>query len=187
MDEVRQIADQIDVDRIEELCHSLKNVRENGGRLFVLGVGGSAANASHMVNDVRKLCSIEAYCASDNVSELTARVNDEGWNTAYSGWLRTNRLCEKDAIFILSVGGGDAELNVSVSIINAIKVAKEQGAKVFGIVGREQGYTVKAGDCVVMVPCIQKLRVTPHAEEYQGIIWHCLVSNPILQVHSTKW
>jgi D-sedoheptulose 7-phosphate isomerase len=162
-------------------------VRESGGRLFVLGVGGSAGNCSHAVNDFRKLCGIEAYAPTDNVSELTARTNDEGWETVFAAWLRTSRGNSKDAVFVFSVGGGNLEKNVSPNIVAALKEAKSRDMKIFGVVGRDGGYTKKVGDCVVVVPTVEASRVTPHAEAFQAVVWHCLVSHPALQQIATKW
>ncbi len=185
--EVCRIAERIDREKVEEIARALATLRDHGGRLFVLGVGGSAANAGHAVNDFRKLCGIEAYAPTDNVSELTARTNDEGWETVFSGWLETGHLSDRDALFIFSVGGGDAERNVSPNIIRAVDLAKNRGAKVFGVVGRESGYTAMAGDCVVVIPQVAPDRVTPHTEAFQAVVWHCLVSHPGLQVKATKW
>jgi D-sedoheptulose 7-phosphate isomerase len=187
LDEVVAIARGIDSAAIETLCGELVKLRERGGRLFILGVGGSAGNASHAVNDFRKLCGIEAYAPSDNVSELTARTNDEGWPTVFSEWLKVSRANAKDAILIFSVGGGNMEKNVSPNIVSAIGVAKENGLAVLGIVGRDGGYTKKAGDCVIVIPTVEESRVTPHAEAFQAVVWHCLVSHPKLQKNATKW
>jgi len=185
--EVQKVAQEIDVAAIERLANELKALRENGGRLFFLGVGGSAGNCGHAVNDFRKLCGIEAYAPTDNVSELTARTNDEGWETVFAAWLRTSRAGEKDAVFVFSVGGGDMEKNVSPNIVAALKEAKGRGTKIFGVVGRDGGYTKKVGDCVVVVPTVDAARVTPHTEAFQAVVWHCLVSHPALQQISTKW
>ncbi len=179
--EAGKICAQIDVEKIEGLAEGLAKVRDGGGRLFILGVGGSAGNSSHAVNDFRKLCGIEAYSPIDNVSELTARTNDEGWETVFSGWLEVSQLSDEDAILIFSVGGGDAERNVSVNLVRAIDLAKKRGAKVFGIVGRDSGYTAKRGDVVVVVPQVNPDRVTPLSEAFQAVVWHCLVCNPKLQ------
>ena len=187
LDEVVAIARGIDSAAIETLCSELVKLRERGGRLFILGVGGSAGNASHAVNDFRKLCGIEAYAPSDNVSELTARTNDEGWPTVFSEWLKVSHANAKDAILIFSVGGGNMEKNVSPNIVSAIGVAKENGLAVLGIVGRDGGYTKKAGDCVIVIPTVEESRVTPHAEAFQAVVWHCLVSHPKLQKNATKW
>ncbi len=186
-DEVVKVARQIDVAGVERLAGELKALREREGRLFFLGVGGSAGNCGHAVNDFRKLCGIEAYAPTDNVSELTARTNDEGWDTVFAAWLRTSRANSKDAIFVFSVGGGNVEKNVSPNIVAALKEAKERGMKVFGVVGRDGGYTKKVGDCVVVVPTIEASRVTPHTEAFQAVVWHCLVSHPALQQIATKW
>jgi D-sedoheptulose 7-phosphate isomerase len=185
--EVQKICLAIDVDVVEKLAHELASLRERGGRLFLLGVGGSAGNCSHAVNDFRKLCNIEAYTPVDNVSELTARTNDEGFDTIFTGWLEVSRISDKDALLIYSVGGGDAERNVSVNLMRAIDLAKSRGAKVFGIVGRATGYTAKKGDVVVVVPEVNAAHVTPLSEGMQAIIWHSLVSHPDLQVRKTKW
>lgn len=185
--EVVKVAELIDIELIEKLAHELKDLRDRGGRLFFLGVGGSAGNCSHAVNDFRKLCGIEAYAPVDNVSELTARTNDEGWETVFAGWLKVSNAKANDAVFVLSVGGGNLERNVSPNIVMALKLAKERGLKIFGVVGRDGGYTKQVGDCVVIVPTVDENRVTPHAEAFQGVVWHCLVSNPVLQQMSTKW
>jgi D-sedoheptulose 7-phosphate isomerase len=181
------ICAQIDVGKIEALASALNAVRERGGRLFMLGVGGSAGNCSHAVNDFRKLCGIETYSPVDNVSELTARANDEGWDTIFVGWLDVSRLNERDAIFIFSVGGGDVERNVSTNLVKAVDFARSRGAKVFGIVGKETGYTAKNGDVVVVVPQVKAEWVTPLSEAFQAVVWHCLVSHPALQIRKTKW
>jgi D-sedoheptulose 7-phosphate isomerase len=185
--EVSQIAGQLVPEEIEALCDELVQLRARDGRLFILGVGGSAGNCGHAVNDFRKLCGIEAYAPTDNVSELTARTNDEGWPTVFSEWLKVSRANAKDAILIFSVGGGNLEKNVSPNLVAAIQEAKARGLKVFGIVGRDGGYTKKAGDVVVVIPTVADSRVTPHAEAFQGVVWHCLVSNPKLQKMATKW
>ena len=185
--EVVKVAQQIDLEGVERLATELVKIREGGGRLFVIGVGGSAGNCGHAVNDFRKLCGIEAYAPTDNVSELTARTNDEGWETVFAAWLRTSRGGAKDAVFVFSVGGGNLEKNVSPNIVAALKEAKTRGMKVFGVVGRDGGYTKKVGDCVVVVPTVEPSRVTPHAEAFQAVVWHCLVSHPALQQIATKW
>lgn len=187
IDEAAKICAQIDTQKIERLADELAALREREGRLFILGVGGSAGNASHAVNDFRKLCGIEAYTPTDNVSELTARTNDEGWETVFSGWLEVSRLRAADALLIYSVGGGDAGRNVSVNIIRAIELARARGAKVYGVVGKDAGYTAKHGDVVVVVPQVNPERVTPLSEAFQALVWHCLVSNPKLQKRATKW
>jgi D-sedoheptulose 7-phosphate isomerase len=185
--EIRRIAEEIDTGAIERLVGELAALRDRQGRLFLLGVGGSAGNCSHAVNDFRKLCGIEAYTPIDNVSELTARTNDEGWETVFSGWLEVSRLKADDALLIFSVGGGDAERNISVNLVRAIDLAKSRGAKVFGIVGRDSGYTAKTADVCVVIPQVNPARVTPLSEGMQGVVWHCLVSHPALQSRQTKW
>ena len=186
-EQAAQIAREIDHDRIDSLAVELAALREAGGRLFVLGVGGSAANCSHAVNDFRKLCRIEAYTPVDNVSELTARTNDEGWDTVFAAWMEISRANDKDAILVFSVGGGDAERNISANIVRAVDEAKSRGMKVFGIVGRATGHTARNGDVVVVVPEADPALVTPHSEAFQAVVWHCLVSHPVLQVNKTKW
>jgi D-sedoheptulose 7-phosphate isomerase len=187
LDETVETARRIDPAAIEALCGELAKLRDRDGRLFIIGVGGSAGNAGHAVNDFRKLCGIEAYAPTDNVSELTARTNDEGWPTVFAEWLKVSRANAKDAILIFSVGGGNMEKNVSPNIVSAIGVAKERGMRVLGVVGRDGGYTKKAGDCVVVIPTVEESRVTPHAEAFQAVVWHCLVSHPLLQKNATKW
>jgi D-sedoheptulose 7-phosphate isomerase len=186
-EEVGKVAGSIDIAGIEKLAQELKALRERNGRLFFLGVGGSAGNCGHAVNDFRKLCGIESYAPTDNVSELTARTNDEGWDTVFSAWLRTSRANKNDAVFVFSVGGGNLEKNVSPNIVAGLKEAKERGLKVFGVVGRDGGYTKKVGDCVIVVPTVDASRVTPHTEAFQAVVWHCLVSHPALQQVATKW
>jgi D-sedoheptulose 7-phosphate isomerase len=185
--EVRDIVGRLDEAAIERLVQGLCAVRARGGRLFMLGVGGSAANASHAVNDFRKIAGIECYAPTDNVSELTARTNDEGWPTVFASWLETSRLNEKDGVFIFSVGGGDLEKNISPNLVHAIDLAKKRSASVFGIVGRDGGYTVRRGDAVVVIPTVNPATVTPHAEAFQAVIWHLLVSHPDLKQMPTKW
>jgi D-sedoheptulose 7-phosphate isomerase len=185
--DVQKICAAVPLEIIEKLAQELVKLRARNGRLFLLGVGGSAGNCSHAVNDFRKLCDIEAYSPVDNVSELTARTNDEGFETIFTGWLEVSRLDEKDALLIYSVGGGDAERNVSVNLVRAIDLAKSRGAMIFGIVGRASGYTAKKGDVVVLIPEVNPSRVTPLSESMQTVVWHCLVSHPDLQVRGTKW
>ncbi len=185
--EVVETARRLDPEAIEALCGELASLRDRDGRLFIIGVGGSAGNCSHAVNDFRKLCGIEAYAPTDNVSELTARTNDEGWPTVFSEWLKVSRANAKDAILVFSVGGGNLEKNVSANIVSAITEAKTRGLRVLGVVGRDGGYTKKAGDCVVVIPTVEESRVTPHAEAFQAVVWHCLVSHPKLQKNATKW
>jgi D-sedoheptulose 7-phosphate isomerase len=187
LSETERIAALLDPELIEDLVRELVSLRERGGRLFVLGVGGSAGNCGHAVNDFRKLCGIEAYAPTDNVSELTARTNDEGWETVFAAWLKISRANSNDAIFVLSVGGGNLERNVSPNIVAALKEAKSQGLKVFGVVGRDGGYTKQVGDVVVVIPTVDASRVTPHTEAFQAVVWHCLVSHPSLQQIATKW
>jgi len=186
-DEVVKIAQSIDAAGVENLATELAALRQRGGRLFFLGVGGSAANCSHAVNDFRKLCGIEAYTPVDNVAELTARTNDEGWDTVFAAWLKTSRANKNDAVFVFSVGGGNVEKNVSANIVAGLKEAKQRSMKIFGVVGRDGGYTKQVGDCVVVVPTVEASRVTPHTEAFQAVVWHCLVSHPKLQQVSTKW
>lgn len=172
---------------VAHLVAQLADLRDNGGRLFILGVGGSAANASHAVNDFRKLCGIDAYAPTDNVSELTARTNDDGWESVFAGWLRVSRLSSSDALLIFSVGGGNEEKNVSVNLIRAIQYAKTMGAKVYGIVGRDGGYTKAHADLVVHIPTVDEALVTPLAEAFQAVVWHALVSHSALQKQKAKW
>ncbi len=186
-EQVAEIGRRIDLAAVAELVDKLAILRGRGGRLFVLGVGGSAANASHAVNDFRKLCEIEAYAPTDNVSELTARTNDEGWSTIFAAWLRTSRADSNDAIMVLSVGGGDLERNVSPNLVAAVDEAKSRGLMVLGIVGRNGGYTAKAADAAIFVPVVDPDFVTPHTEAFQAVIWHCLVSHPKLKINQTKW
>ena len=185
--EVAQIAAAIDAHQIEKMVSELVSLRERGGRLFFLGVGGSAANCSHAVNDFRKLCGIEAYTPVDNVSELTARTNDEGWDTVFAAWLHTSKANKDDAVFVFSVGGGNVEKNVSANIVHGLKEAKSRGLTIMGVVGRDGGYTKQVGDAVVVVPTVEATRITPHTEAFQAVVWHCLVSHPDLQQSATKW
>jgi D-sedoheptulose 7-phosphate isomerase len=185
--EAKQILDLLDTQAIERLAGLLVDLRRRGGRLYVLGVGGSAANCSHAVNDFRKIAQIEAYAPTDNVSELTARTNDDGWETVFVNWLRVSKLCAKDMIFILSVGGGDLEKNISPNLVRALQYAKEIGATIGGICGRSGGYTAKVADACVIVPTVNAATVTPHAEAFQGVVWHLLVSHPALKASETKW
>jgi D-sedoheptulose 7-phosphate isomerase len=182
-----KICDMLDVSKIEQMLDVLIATRNQNGRLFILGVGGSAGNASHAVNDFRKLCGIETYSPMDNVSEMSARTNDEGWDTVFEGWLKTSNLSNKDVLMVFSVGGGSIEHNVSVNIIKAIQLAQEVGAKTLGIVGKAEGFTASEGDAVVVVPEVNPLLVTPLSEAFQSVIWHCMVSDPRLQLNSTKW
>ncbi len=185
--QVAEIAREIDHAQIVGMVDGLSALRERGGRLFFIGVGGSAGNCSHAVNDFRKLCDIESYAPSDNVSELTARTNDEGWETVFSEWLVTSHADEDDALFVMSVGGGNLEKNVSVNIVRALETAKARGMTVFGIVGRDGGHTKRLGDHVVVVPTVDPDLLTPHTEAFHAVVWHCLVSHPRLQKQATKW
>jgi D-sedoheptulose 7-phosphate isomerase len=184
---VADVATALDAAGIERLTQALADLRAGGGRLFLLGVGGSAANCSHAVNDFRKLAGIEAYSPCDNVSELTARTNDEGWDTVFAEWLKGSRANDKDAVLVFSVGGGDAARNVSLNIVRALDEAKRRGLRIFGIVGRDGGYTRQVGDEVIVVPTVDAELVTPLAEAFQAVVWHCLVSHPMLAVQRAKW
>ena len=185
--EVQQVTSQLNADAIEKCADELAKVRERGGRLFILGVGGSAANASHAVNDFRKICGFEAYAPTDNVSELTARTNDEGWPSIFSEWLKGSRINSKDGLLIFSVGGGNLEKNVSPNLVSAIQIAKKAGASIVGIVGRDGGFTAKEATACVIVPTVNAAHVTPHSEAFQAVVWHLLVSHPKLKVGQTKW
>lgn len=187
LQEVRDIVDRIDKASIEKLIQYLVEIRERGGRLFFLGVGGSAANASHAVNDFRKICGFEAYSPLDNVSELSARINDDGWESVFVEWLKQSRLSANDGIFVFSVGGGNLEKNISVNLVKALEFARERGAKILGIVGRDGGYTAKCADACVIVPTISPGSVTAHAEAFQAVVWHLLVSHPDLKSCEMKW
>jgi D-sedoheptulose 7-phosphate isomerase len=187
LQEASRIIDALDPDAIERVADALARVRGRGGRLFFLGVGGGAGNCSHAVNDFRKLAGFEAYAPTDNVSELTARVNDEGWDTVFATWLSGSRLRAEDGVFVLSVGGGSAEKNISANLVQALEYAKEVGATIVGIVGRDGGYTGKVADACVIVPTINPETVTPHTEAFQAVIWHLLVSHPRLKMAATKW
>ena len=187
LEETIQAVRQLDVDGIDRLAAGLAAAREAGGRLFILGVGGSAGHASHAVNDFRKICAFEAYAPTDNVSELTARINDDGWEGVLVEWLKTSRLGSKDALLIFSVGGGNVEKNVSVNLVRAIDEAKRRGARVFGIVGKDGGYTKKAADECVLIPVVSAERITPHTEGLCAVVWHLLVTHPALKVAQTKW
>jgi D-sedoheptulose 7-phosphate isomerase len=185
--EVAEIAAAIDKENIESAVSFLQSRRQMGGRVFVLGVGGSAGNASHMVNDLRKLCGIEAYAPTDNVSELTARTNDEGFDTVFVEYLQLSNISHRDAIVVLSVGGGSKERNVSTGLIKAIELAVNVFAPVISIVGKDDGYAAKNSDVAIIVPQVEPSRVTPHSESFQAVVWHCMVSHPKLQINSTKW
>ncbi|HEY7156983.1 MAG TPA: SIS domain-containing protein [Gemmataceae bacterium] len=182
-----QILAQLDPQTIDRMVSMLVKLRERGGRLFILGVGGSAANASHMVNDFRKIAQIETYSPTDNVSELTARTNDQGWETVFVQWLAVSHLCDRDMVFILSVGGGDLERNISSNLVRALQYAQEVGATICGIVGRNGGYTARVADACILVPTVNTTTVTPHAEAFQAMIWHLMVSHPALRAVEMKW
>ena len=185
--EVKAIAETLDASAIDRMARVLAEVRDGGGRVFFLGVGGSAANASHAVNDFRKIAGMECYAPSDQVSELTARINDEGWDSCYAEWLRGSRICERDAVFVLSVGGGNLEKRVSVNLVESLKLALRVRARVLGVVGRDGGYTAHAAHACVIVPTVSAELVTAHAEEFQGVVLHLLVSHPLLKRVATKW
>jgi len=187
LEETQRVTAQLDCGAIEKMVDELGRVRERGGRLFILGVGGSAANASHAVNDFRKICGFECYAPTDNVSELTARTNDEGWATVLAEWLKGSRLAAKDALLIFSVGGGNLEKNVSPNLVSAIQLAKQVGASILGIVGRDGGYTGREATACVIIPTVNPEHVTPHAEAFQAVVWHLFVSHPKLKVNRTKW
>ena len=187
LSEAAEILGRFDLDAIERTATLLADLRERGGRLFLLGVGGSAANCSHAVNDFRKICGIEAYAPTDNVAELTARTNDEGWPSVFVEWLKVSKLRADDAVLVFSVGGGDAERNVSPNLVSALQHAKSVGAKIAGIVGRDGGYTARVADACVIVPTVNAQSVTPHTEAFQAVIWHLLVSHPKLKAAQTKW
>jgi D-sedoheptulose 7-phosphate isomerase len=187
LDESIDVIRQIDADVVDQVATGLASARDGGGRLFILGVGGSAGHASHAVNDFRKICRFEAYTPTDNVSELTARVNDEGWDSCFSEWLKGSRINSKDAILVFSVGGGSVEKNVSVNLVRAIDEARNAGAKVFGIVGKDGGYTKQVADACVVIPPIAPERITPHTEGLAAVVWHLIVSHPALKAVQTKW
>ena len=187
LNEARQIIESIDAEAIEGMVKFLAQVRADGGRLFFLGVGGSAGNCSHAVNDFRKIAGFESYAPTDNVSELTARTNDEGWDTVFVEWLKTSRLSEKDAVFVFSVGGGDLEKNISPNLVRALQYAKAVGAGITGVVGRDGGFTATVADVCVIVPTVNPETITPHAEAFQAVVWHLLVSHPGLKASETKW
>jgi len=187
LDEAKAIIDQLDCSSIETMTKLLVSLRDNGGRLFLVGVGGGAGHAGHAVNDFRKLAGIESYSPSDNISELTARTNDEGWDTTYSSWLKVSRLSRKDMIFVFSVGGGDLNRNISPNIVRAVQYAKEVGAAIIGVLGRDGGYTASVANACIIIPTINPEMVTPHTESFQAMVWHLIVSDPRLQIMSNKW
>lgn len=185
--ETAEIISKIDIHECEKSVQILESVRDRGGRLFILGIGGSAANASHAVNDFRKICNFESYAPTDNVSELTARTNDEGWPTVIYEWLRGSHFNQKDGLLVLSVGGGNLEENISPNIVKSLQLAKELGASIVGIVGKDGGYTAKVADACVIIPTVNPSNVTPHSEAFQAVIWHLFVSHPRLKMRQTKW
>jgi D-sedoheptulose 7-phosphate isomerase len=187
LQEAAEILRRLDATAIEKVASLLAKVKADGGRVFFLGVGGSAANCSHAVNDFRKIAGIECYAPTDNVAELTARTNDEGWESVFTGWLRVSKLSPRDALFILSVGGGDADRNISPNLVSAIKLARQVGARVAGVVGRDGGFTAREADACVIVPTVNTATITPHSEAFQALIWHLLVSHPSLRENQTKW
>jgi D-sedoheptulose 7-phosphate isomerase len=187
LQEASDIIQQLDHAAIERMVEILAGVRARGGRVFFLGVGGSAGNCGHAVNDFRKLAGFEAYAPTDNVSELTARTNDEGWDTVFSAWLKGSRLRKEDAVFVFSVGGGSLEKNISPNLVRALQLAKEVGAAIVGVVGRDGGYTATVADACAIVPTVNAETVTPHSEAFQAVVWHLLVSHPALKVNATKW
>lgn len=187
LNEVSKIALTIDQDEIQSVANEILKTRDNNGRVFFIGVGGSAGNASHAVCDLRKLTGIECYAPSDNVSELTARTNDEGWDTIFSGWLKVSKLNNKDLIFVLSVGGGSREKNISPGIVNALELAKTRGAKIVGIIGKAEGYTRQVANASILVPTVNDKYITPHSESFQTVLWHLFASLPQLKVNATKW
>jgi D-sedoheptulose 7-phosphate isomerase len=187
IEEAAEILRRIDVEAIERAVDLLVALRERGGRLFILGVGGGAGHASHAVNDFRKICGIESYAPTDNVSELTARINDDGWESSFANWLRGSRLSERDMVFVFSVGGGNLERNISANLVRALEEAKKAGANICGIVGRDGGYTAEVADECVLIPVVNDAAITPHTEAFQAVIWHLMVSHPKLKFSEMKW
>jgi D-sedoheptulose 7-phosphate isomerase len=187
LDESIEILGRLDCDEIDRVAAGLASIRDAGGRLFILGVGGSAGHASHAVNDFRKICRFEAYTPTDNVSELTARVNDEGWESCFSEWLKTSRVGQRDAVLVFSVGGGNVEKNVSVNLVRAIDEARGAGARIYGIVGKDGGYTKQVAEACVVIPVVSQERITPHTEGLCAVVWHLIVSHPALKAVETKW
>ena len=187
LEQTSKIASMLDENEIRRAIEILKEVQKNKGRLFILGVGGSAGNASHAVNDFRKIAGIESYTPTDNVAELTARVNDDGWNSVFSNWLKVSNLNSKDVVMVFSVGGGNVEKNISVNLVMALKLAKQTGAKIIGIVSRDGGYAKEVADSCILIPTLSSETVTPHAEEFQAVVWHLLVSHPEIQTSQMKW
>ena len=187
LSEAKRIIEQLDGDAVERMVELVKSTRSKGGRLFILGLGGSAGNASHAVNDFRKIVGIEAYAPTDNVSELTARINDEGWAGVFEGWLAVSHLGKDDLVFVFSVGGGSLEKNISPNLVKALEYSRKVGARIIGVVGRDGGYTAQVADACVIVPTVNSQNVTPHTEAFQSIIWHLMVSHPLLKASQTKW
>ena len=187
LQECVEICNTINPDEIEDMANLINSVRSESGRIFFLGVGGGAGHASHAVNDFRKICNIESYAPTDNVSELTARVNDDGWDTCYVNWLKGSKISNKDLIFVFSVGGGNLEKNISVNILKSLQLAKEVGSKICGVVGRDGGYTKQVADVCIVVPNVNDHNVTPHTEAFQAIVWHLLVAHPLLLANEMKW
>jgi len=185
--EIHRVTDGLDQGVIERMIRSLVGLRELGGRLFFLGVGGGAGNATHAVNDFRKICGIESYTPTDNISELSARINDDGWDSAFANWLKGSHLNNRDGVFVFSVGGGNPEKNISMNLVKALEYAKECGAKIFGVVGRDGGYTAKVADACVIVPTVNPETVTPHTEAFQAVVWHLIVSHPAMKINEMKW
>src|SRR5712671_790088 len=185
--EAISILGQLNPETMEKMVDLLAATRDRGGRLFILGVGGSAANASHAVNDFRKICGFEAYAPTDNVAELTARTNDDGWSSVFAEWLKGSRLNEKDAILVLSVGGGSLERNISPNLVSALQLAKERGCAILGIVGRDGGYTALVADVAIVIPTVNRANITPHSEAFQAVVWHLWISHPTLKIAETKW
>ena len=187
LQEASEIIRRLDTAAIESVASLLAQIKADGGRLFFLGIGGNAANCSHAVNDFRKIAGVECYAPTDNVAELTARTNDEGWESVFAAWLEVSRLSARDALFVMSVGGGDLERNISANLVRAIQLAKQVGARVTGVVGRDGGFTAQAADACVIIPTVNAERVTPHSEAFQALVWHLLVSHPLLKEKPTKW
>ena len=187
LNECIEICNKIDAHEIEKMASLINSIRDNSGRIFFLGVGGGAGHAGHAVNDFRKICSIESYAPTDNVSELTARVNDDGWDTCYVNWLKGSKLCDKDLLFVFSVGGGNLEKNISVNILKSLQLGTEIGAKICGVVGRDGGYTAQVADACIVGPTVNEANITPHTEAFQAVVWHLLVAHPILLANEMKW
>ena len=187
LSQAARITELIDRKAVKNMVNILAGIRKSSGRLFIIGVGGGAGNASHAVNDFRKIAGIESYAPTDNVSELTARINDEGWDSSFANWLKGSRINSKDCVFVFSVGGGNADKNISNNLVQALKCAKEVGAKIIGVVGRDGGYTAKVADAVVIIPTVDPETVTPHTEAFQAVVWHLIVSHPSLKANEMKW